>query len=60
MVIAFTIPGEPIRTGLFRYVTWAKLDAFLRRGWVPVADLGNPHGQFAVLCWHCDCDEVMP
>ena len=46
------------RTGLFRYVTWERLDAYLARGWLPVADLGPRHGQWAVLCWHCDCGAV--
>jgi hypothetical protein len=43
------------RTGLFRYVTWERLDAYLAQGWLPVADLGPRHGQWAVLCWHCGC-----
>ena len=49
-----------IRTGLFRYVAWPSLPAHLARGWMPVADLGPRHGQWAVLCWHCECGEVAP
>lgn len=44
-----------IRTGTFRYVSWDRLDDYLRMGWWPVADLGLTHGQWSVLCWHCDC-----
>jgi hypothetical protein len=46
-----------VRTGLFRYLPYARLDAFLSRGWMPVADLGQTHGQWSVLGWRCDCPE---
>lgn len=48
------------RTGLFRYVKWAQLDAMFKRGWMPVADLGEHHGRWSILCWHCECGEVEP
>lgn len=48
------------RTGLFRYVTWERLGDYLAQGWLPVADLGPRHGQWAVLCWHCGCQLFGP
>jgi hypothetical protein len=45
-------PHRPLR-----YVRHADLDAFMRRGWMVVADLGPQHGQYAVLCWRCECPE---
>ena len=51
---------QDVRTGLFRYVRWARLNEFLRRGWLPVAHLGPTHGQWSVFCWHCECGEVAP
>lgn len=48
------------RTGLFRYVRHSDMHAHLVAGWMPVADLGDHHGQWSVLCWHCDCGEVTP
>jgi len=44
------------RVGLFRYIPHASLDAFLRRGWMVVADLGPVHGCYSSLCWHCGGD----
>lgn len=44
-----------IRTGLFKYVPAAKVDAFHRNGWMSVADLGLTHGQWSILMWHCEC-----
>jgi hypothetical protein len=49
-----------VRTGLFRYVAWDRVDEFHRRGWMVVSDLGLAHGQFSVLAWHCECGEVAP
>lgn len=47
------------RTGLFRFVRWADLPAYLARGWMVVDDLaGTPHGAWSCLCWHCECWEV--
>jgi hypothetical protein len=48
------------RTGLFQFVPYPKLPDFLARGWMVVADLGPTHGQWAVLCWHCECGAVSP
>lgn len=48
------------RTGLFRYVRYGDIDAYHRLGWMVVADLGQPHREYSVLCWHCDCGEVAP
>lgn len=45
------------RTGQFRYVRWQDVDAFHRDGWMVVADLGVPHGEYAVLMWRCDCGD---
>lgn len=39
------------RTGLFRYVRWQDIDAFHRRGWMVITDLGP----WSVLMWHCEC-----
>lgn len=49
-----------IRTGLFRYVRHQDADAFMRRGWLIVRNLGPTHGQWSVLMWHCECGEVSP
>ncbi|MGF7053971.1 hypothetical protein GGC47_003159 [Bosea sp. OAE752] len=48
------------RTGLFRYVRHAKVDAYMRRGWMIAADLGPTHGTWSVLMWHCSCGQVTP
>lgn len=42
-----------IRTGLFRYVAWHRIDEFHRLGWMVVTDLGLTHGQWSVLMWRC-------
>src|SRR3954451_5732647 len=34
----------------FRYVRYSDLLWRLAQGWHPVADLGNTHGQWALLC----------
>jgi len=47
---------SPIRTGLFHYVPFAKIDDFHRRGWMIVTTLPDPHGFYAVLMWRCDCE----
>lgn len=49
-----------IRTGLFRYVRHHQIDCYLRRGWMVAADLGPTHGEWSVLCWHCDCGACTP
>lgn len=49
--------AKQVRTGLFRYIPWAKIDDFHRRGWLIVADLGS---EYSVLGWHCECGEVTP
>lgn len=46
------------RTGLFRYVRLSDVEAFHRRGWMCVADLGPTHGRWSVLMWRCDCAET--
>ncbi len=46
-----------IRTGTFHFVRHANVDAFHRRGWMVVGDLGPIHGQWSVLMWRCDCGE---
>lgn len=46
------------RSGLFRYVRHEDIDAYHRRGWTVVADLGPVHGQWSVLMWRCDCPEI--
>jgi hypothetical protein len=49
------------RERIFHYATWSQLDDYLRLGWLPVADLGQPHGQWATLCeWLCDCPALCP
>jgi hypothetical protein len=48
------------RTGLFRFVPYSRIAEFMSRGWMPVADLGRTHGQWSVLCWHCECGEIQP
>jgi hypothetical protein len=45
-----------VRTGLFRYVAYERLAEHLARAWMPVAYLG----EYSVLCWHCECGEVVP
>jgi hypothetical protein len=47
--------SREIRNGLFRYVRHKDVDAYLRRGWLVVGDLGPTHGQWSVLCWGCEC-----
>jgi hypothetical protein len=41
------------RTGLFKYVTFDKLDEALRAGWMVVA----PASFHSVLMWRCECPE---
>lgn len=48
------------RTGLFRFVRHGEVEAYHRRGWMVVADLGATHGVWSVLCWHCECGSVTP
>lgn len=50
----------PVREGLFRYVRWADLDAYHRRGWMVAGDLGPRHGVWSALMWHCECGAVKP
>ena len=46
---------------VFKYVSWSDLDDFLRCGWLPIADLGMPHGQWSFLCeWRCRCAMPLP
>ena len=47
-----------VRTGLFRYVRWKDVDAFMAKGWMMVSELGPVHGAWSVLMWHCDCGEI--
>lgn len=47
-----------IRFGLFRYVPHHLIDAYHKRGWMVVADLGPVHGSYSVLMWRCDCVEA--
>lgn len=54
------VVGMSVRTGLFHYVPYRRLQDFLACGWMVVADLGPIHGQYSVLCWRCDCGEVKP
>lgn len=50
-----------IRTGLFQYVPFHKIAAFLARGWLHLGQLPEPvHGTYAVLMWHCECGEFQP
>jgi hypothetical protein len=49
-----------IRTGMFKMVRHADVDAYHRRGWMVTADLGPTHGAWSVLMWHCECGEVRP
>lgn len=49
-----------IRTGLFRFIPHTRLSDALAHGWMPLRDLGPTHGQWAVLCWHCECGEYQP
>ncbi len=49
-----------IRTGLFTYAPIDRLQAYLKAGWMVVDDLGEHHGRWSVLCWHCGCGEVSP
>lgn len=46
-----------IRTGTFRYVPYAKVDDYHKRGWMIVADLDSHHAYYSVLMWRCDCDD---
>ena len=46
-----------IRTGQFRYVIFAQVEAFYRAGWMVVSDFADcNHGAYAVLMWRCDCE----
>lgn len=47
-----------IRTGLFRYVPHQEVDAYHRRGWMIVGDLGRVHGAWSVLMWRCECADA--
>lgn len=43
---------------LHRFVCFAEIDAYLRRGWMPMPTLRDTyHGQFAVhlVAWPCVC-----
>lgn len=48
------------RTGLFRYVRYADVEGYHRRGWMIVADLGPFHGTYSCLMWRCECLEASP
>ena len=48
-----------IRTGLFKYVIHSKVEEYHRQGWMIVADLGQPHGYYSVLMWHCECGQLV-
>jgi len=48
------------RVGTYRYIPWTRFEEFMRRGWLPVADLGPVHGEWSFLAWHCSCEEVDP
>lgn len=45
------------RTGLFKYVIYAQINAYHRQGWMVVGDLGPPHNNYSVLMWKCSCGE---
>ena len=49
-------------TRLFRYIRFSQIDAAMRAGWSPTADLhGCHHGEWSVLCeWLCACPEAWP
>ena len=49
-----------MREGLFRYVPWPKIGEYHARGWLVVRDLGDHHGRWSVLMWHCECGQVAP
>jgi hypothetical protein len=37
----------------FKFVPHSRLLIHLATGWMPVADLGRTHGEWAILCeWH--------
>jgi len=45
----------------FRYVPYGELLLAMAYGWQPVADLGNTHGQYAVLCqWKAGRNDEAP
>jgi hypothetical protein len=44
------------RVGLFRFVRHEQVDHFHRSGWMIVDDLGDHHGRWSCLMWHCDCE----
>ena len=48
-----------IRTGLFKYVIHSKVEEYHQQGWMIVADLGQPHGYYSVLMWHCECGQLV-
>ena len=52
--------ARAVRSGLFRYVRWGDVDAYHKRGWMVANDLGQRHGIWATLMWHCECGEVQP
>jgi hypothetical protein len=44
------------REGTYHYVRWPEVEAWLRLGWMPAADLGPTHGEWSTLLyWACDC-----
>ena len=46
---------------IFRYVVWDRLADYEACGWLVVADLGEVHGRYRVLCeWLCGCPCVEP
>ena len=48
-----------IRT--FRYVIHQSIPAYLKLGWMVVADLGPIHGEWSMLLeWKCQCKCVEP
>jgi hypothetical protein len=49
-----------IRTGLFRYVRLSEIENYIARAWLIVDDLGEHHGRWSVLMWHCECGEYEP
>ena len=44
-----------IRTGNLRYVRHGDVEAFHKRGWMFIRELGPTHGVWSVLMWRCDC-----
>lgn len=42
-----------MRTGKYKYVRYKDYDTYIRAGWLPIADLGLPHGEYSLLMWLC-------